>query len=190
MPISSGTIPIASSGPSALPSDLADGNESFTVSSGSYVIFPLTFNCRYRYEPLLSQVTANVSGGGTTVVVIEYLQTAQVMAWRTWNDGVSWRVPLGLYPDQVDLDGVQFRVVGEQGAWLEVNSVHWSVTGSGNLREVRVNDYLPVDLEFRLIKRGFRNGVYQVVYAWYPPYTCGYDSCVRPGYSLIDSPLN
>jgi hypothetical protein len=185
-----GSIPITSSGPSPITNNLVDGNESFTVSNGTYTIYPSVFNCSYRYEPLSTSVTATVTGGNTTVAVITFVKIAEMMYGRTWNDGITWRVPLGLYPENVDFDEVQFRIVGEQGSWLQVHPSNWYVDGTGHSRNLRVADYIEVDLEFRVVKHGFRNGNYQVIYAWYSPYTCGYDSCTYPSYNLINSPLN
>jgi hypothetical protein len=131
-----------------------------------------------------------VAGGTTTTAVVSYEVIAEIMFGRTWNDGISWRVPLGVYPQNVDFDEVQFRIVGEEGSWLVVHPSNWYVDGLGNSRNLKVADLIEVDLEFRVVKHGFRNGNYQVIYAWYSPYTCGYNSCTYPSYNLLNSPLN
>ena len=190
--LGSTNIPMTVTGGTSIPDLLPDGNESFTVSNGSYVLTPGVFNCNgTRYSPILSSVSVTVSGGTTSTAVISYEVIAEIMFGRTWNDGRGWwRVPLGVYPENVDFDAVQFRFVGEQGAWLTVHSSNWYVDGLGHSRNLLVVDLAPIDLEFRVVKHGYKNGTYQVVKAWYSPYTCGYDTCTYPSYSLLDSPLN
>ena len=185
-------IPVSVSGPSSIPSLLANGNETFNVLSGNYVITPGIFNCNAtKYSPVLSSVSVTVNGGATSTAVIAFEVIAEIMYGRTWNAGSGWwRVPLGIYPENVDFDEVQFRFVGEQGAWQVVHPTNWYVDGLGHSRNLLVVDLAPIDLEFRVVKHGYKNGTYQVIKAWYSPYTCGYDTCTYPSYSLLDSPLN
>ena len=185
-------IPMIVSGGTSIPNLLPDGNESFSVLNGNYLLTPGVFNCNgVKYSPILSSVSVTVSGGTSSTVVISYEVIAEIMFGRTWNDGNGWwRVPLGVYPENVNFDAVQFRFVGEEGAWRTVHASNWYVDGLGRSRNLLVVDLAPTDLEFRVVKYGYKNGNYQVVKVWYSPYTCGYDTCTYPTYSLLDSPLN
>ena len=184
-------IPMAVIGKTNIPKIQHSGNVSFKVLSGTYVITPGEFSCNGRkYSPLSKTSSVKIKAKVTTTAVIKFETIAEILFGRTWNDGDWWRIPLGSSPESVDFDQVQFRIVGQQGNWSVVNPSKWILQRESGTLQLKVIDTPGVDMEFRLVRHGYKRGTYQVTKAWYSPYTCGYNSCSYPSYKLIDSPLN
>ena len=182
------SIPIVTAGPTQLPSELPDGNESYAVKPGTYSIALNTFNCNgKRYEPQRQLVQVTVRASGETVATLPFIKRAEFVFGRAWNDGKHWNIPMGFHPDDVKMNDLQYRIVGEQGSWETVSRWNWRKITTNLGSYVEAPDTPGIDLEFRFVKT---DALGWVTFAWYSPYTCGYNSCNSPSYNVLESPLN
>ena len=140
--------------------------------------------------PLNSTVTSNVVKGSLTNMSLPFKKIAVAMFGRVWNDGSHWLIPLDGWSPVPNFDEVQYRLLGESGPWSHVGVEQWSIInyqiGDYVEKSVQVTDTPGIDVEFRLVHHA--GG--KVDFAWYPPYTCGTNSCTRPAISSIEGPLN
>ena len=117
-------------------------------------------------------------------MTLDFRVFASEVFGRVWLGG-GWRVPLGIYPEQVDFDDVQVRFQSPDGLGTYVTLTRDLWTRYSD--EVRISPAVRTDvnLEFRFVRRNSNGAIDRV---WYSPYTCGPDSCTDPGYSLMWNP--